>query len=112
MSLVKGLVREGKFHTAHGIATEPLTSKYYTPDGYWRGPIWAPTSMIVAEGLDASGEHALARKLREEFCQMAQKNGMYENYNAVTGEGLRDSAYTWASSVYLVFAHQLMSEAQ
>jgi hypothetical protein len=41
---------------------------------------------------------------------MAQESGMYENFNAITGEGLRDPAYTWTSSVYLIFAHQLWSD--
>jgi hypothetical protein len=65
--------------------------------------------MLMVEGLDSVGETSLARKLREEFCQMAQQSGMYENFDAVTGEGLRDPAYTWTSSVYLIFAHQLLT---
>jgi hypothetical protein len=56
-----------------------------------------------------AGEHALAKKVREDFCQMAQQSGMYENFDAITGGGLRDPAYTWTSSVYLIFAHQLLS---
>jgi putative isomerase len=107
--LIQGLTERGRFRTAHGFATEPLTSKYYTPDGYWRGPIWAPATMLLAEGLDSAGEHALAEKVREDFCLMAQQNGMYENFDAITGAGLRDPAYTWTSSTYLIFAHQLLS---
>lgn len=105
--LIAGLMKPGGFRTANGFATEPLDSPYYQADGYWRGPIWAPTEMILAEGLDANGEHGLATKLRADFCRMAQRSGMAENYNAVTGEALRDPAYTWTSSVYLIFAHQL-----
>jgi putative isomerase len=107
--LIQGLTEPGKFRTAHGFATEPLTSKYYTTDGYWRGPIWAPATMLLAEGLDSAGERALARKVREDFCRMAQQSGMYENFDAVSGDGLRDPAYTWTSSVFLIFAHQLLS---
>ena len=107
--LIQGLTEPGKFRTAHGFATEPLTSKYYTTDGYWRGPIWAPATMLLAEGLDSAGEHALAKKVREDFCRMAQRSGMYENFNAISGDGLRDPAYTWTSSVFLIFAHQLLS---
>lgn len=109
--LVSGMIEDGRFLTPHGFATEALTSKYYTPDGYWRGPIWAPSTMLLAEGLDATGELALAKRVRESFCLMAQKSGMYENFDAVTGEGLRDPAYTWTSSVYLIFAHQLLGNS-
>lgn len=107
--LIQGLTEPGRFRTTHGYATESLTSKYYTTDGYWRGPIWAPATMLLAEGLDSIGEHALARKVREDFCRMAQQSGMYENFDAISGEGLRDPAYTWTSSVFLIFAHQLLS---
>jgi putative isomerase len=109
--LLQRLTEEGRFLTPHGFATEALTSKYYTPDGYWRGPIWAPTTMLIAEGLDSAGEYSLAKKVREDFCRMAQQSGMNENFNAITGEGLRDPAYTWTSSVYLIFAHQLLSDS-
>jgi len=108
--IIQGLTQPGRFLTAHGFATEALTSKYYTADGYWRGPIWAPVTMLLAEGLDAAGEHGLARKLRQDFCRTAQLSGMYENFDAITGVGLRDPAYTWTSSVYLIFAHQLMRD--
>ena len=107
--LIQGLTEPGKFRTTHGFATEPLTSKYYTTDGYWRGPIWAPVTMLLAEGLEAAGEYALAKKVREDFCRMAQQNGMYENFDAISGGGLRDPAYTWTASVFLIFAHQLLS---
>lgn len=105
--LVSGLMKQGRFRTSHGFASEALTSKHYSPDGYWLGPIWAPPTLMLAEGLDGVGEHQLAKNLREDFCKMAQQSGMSENYDAVTGAGLRDPAYTWTSSVYLILAHQL-----
>ena len=35
---------------------------------------------------------------------MAEKSGFAENFDALTGEGLRDRAYTWTSSVWLILA--------
>jgi putative isomerase len=105
--IVANLTEAGRYRTDHGLASEAIKSKYYTPDGYWRGPIWAPTTMILAESLDEIGKRQMADSLREEFCRMAQAEGMSENYDALTGKALRDPAYTWASSVYLIFAHEL-----
>jgi len=68
--------------------------------------------MIITEGLEAVGEKALAQDIRRRFCVMASHSGMAENYDAVTGEGLRDPAYTWTSSVFLIFAHQLQGEGK
>ena len=109
--LIAGLFRKGRFLTAHGLATESVQSPHYTPDGYWRGPIWAPTSMIIANGLDAAGESRLACDLRRKFCRMAAKSGMSENFDAISGRALCDPAYTWTASVFLIFAHQLLGRA-
>jgi hypothetical protein len=106
--LVAGLKEEARFLTEHGLATEPLRSPQYQPDGYWLGPIWAPSTMLIAEGLAKSGEKALARDLQQKFCRMVARSGMAENFDAVTGAGLRDPAYTWTSSVFLIFAHELL----
>ena len=37
--------------TAWGPATEQTTSPLYEEDGYWRGPIWGPSTMLVVMGL-------------------------------------------------------------
>lgn len=42
------------------------------------------------------------------FCRMIQKSGCAENFDALTGEGLRDRAYTWTASVMLVMAHEYL----
>lgn len=73
------------------------------------GPIWASTTMLLAEGLDSIDQHQLARALRIDFYRMVQQSGMSENFDAKTGAALRDPAYTWASSLYLILAHQLWS---
>jgi len=106
--LVAGLKRQGAFLTDNGLATESPRSPHFQRDGYWLGPIWAPSTMVIAEGLDAVGEKALAQDLRRRFCRMAQKSGMAENFEAISGAPLRDPAYTWTSSVYLIFAHELL----
>lgn len=106
-SIMVADVKRRLSQSPHGIPTEPIDSSLYTPDGYWRGPIWAPSTMLIVDGLDDMGEHALAREIEERFCEMAQANGMAENYDAVTGQSLRDPAYTWSSSVFLIFAHNL-----
>lgn len=108
--LVAGLMRPGRFLTPYGLASESPRSAAYLPDGYWRGPIWAPATMILVEGLAACGELDLARDVARRFCEMAARAGFAENYDAETGEGLRDRAYTWTASVFLVLAHEYLTE--
>lgn len=100
-------LKSDKFLTNWGFATESPASPYYVSDGYWRGPIWAPSTYIIYEGLKACGENELAKKIAIQFCKMCAKSGFAENFDAQTGEGLRDRAYTWTAAVFLLLAYEI-----
>lgn len=108
--LAAGLKEENRFLTPHGLATESVSSPYYKPDGYWLGPIWAPPTMLIADGLRSGGECNLAKEIARRFCDTCASSGFAENFNAVTGAPLRDPAYTWTSSVFLTLAREFVSE--
>ena len=105
--LVQDVKEEGRFFTPHGLATESVRSSFYREDGYWRGPIWAPSTMLMVDALRRCGEHEFAREVAQRYVRMANDSGMAENFNAITGEGLRDPAFTWTSSVFLYLASRL-----
>jgi glycogen debranching enzyme len=90
--------------TAHGLATEPVDSRHYTADGYWRGPIWAPSTVLIEDGLRRAGHTDLANEISHRFRALCEKSGFAENFDAETGTGLRDRAYTWTASSYLILA--------
>jgi len=94
--------------TEWGLATERVDSPRYNEDGYWRGPIWAPSTFIAVTGLDRAGFGDLADDISEKFCRMCAKSGFAENFNAVTGEPLRCPAYTWTSSVFVLLAERML----
>lgn len=96
------MVRNLEAHlTAFGAATEPPTSSSYVADGYWRGPIWAPSTALLEHGLRESGYAPLADELSSRYRALCERSGFAENFDATTGEGLRDRAYTWTAAVYL-----------
>ena len=97
-------LKDGGFLTIHGLATEAPTSPLYRANGYWRGPIWAPTTLLMIDALDRNGEAALADDIAARYLTLCQKNGMAENHDALTGEGLHDPAFAWTSAVYLILA--------
>ena len=105
------VLKTDKFLTKYGFATESPASLAYEPDGYWLGPIWAPSTLLILDGLQACGEDVFAAQTAEVFCKMVQEHGFAENFNAVTGEGLRDLAYTWTPSVFLTLAHDYTLES-
>ncbi len=96
------------FFTEYGFATESLRSPLYRKDGYWRGPIWAPSTMILVDGLECCGESEIAKTAAFRFIDMASKSGFAENFDPLSGEGQRDLAYTWTSSVVLVLAKEYL----
>lgn len=90
--------------TPYGLATELATSPHYLADGYWRGPIWAPATVLVEDGLRRAGHHRLADDISARFRTLCETHGFAENFDALTGTGLRDRAYTWTASSYLLLA--------
>jgi glycogen debranching enzyme len=92
--------------TPYGLATEHPDSPRYESDGYWRGPIWAPSTVLVEDGLRRAGHTGLADDIGERFRSLCEKSGFAENFDALTGEGLRDRAYTWTASGYLLLADE------
>ncbi|SIS15958.1 amylo-alpha-1,6-glucosidase [Microbacterium sp. RURRCA19A] len=105
--VVDGLAERIAAHlTPWGPATQLVDSAEYESDGYWRGPIWAPSTMLIEEGLRRGGRTALADVVNERFRALCERSGFAENFDALSGAGLRDRAYTWTASVYLVFAHE------
>lgn len=99
-----------EFLTEHGPATERPDSEQYEPNGYWRGPIWAPPTMLLFTGLLDLGETDLAGQLAQRFTRTCANSSMAENFDALTGRPLRDTAYTWTASVFLLLAQWLAGE--
>lgn len=91
----------GGYLTEHGPATEPVGSAEYDADGYWRGPIWAPTTLLLVDGLRRGGQPSIADDITRNFIATCITAGMAENFDAETGEGLRDRSMTWTASVFL-----------
>jgi len=90
--------------TSVGLATELPSSPFYEPDGYWRGPVWAPATVLIEDGLRRGGAVELAGEVSARFRATCEKSGFAENFDALTGEGLRDRAYTWTAGAYLYLA--------
>jgi Mannosylglycerate hydrolase MGH1-like glycoside hydrolase domain len=111
-SVVEALVdRISGMLTDQGLATEPPSSPSYQPDGYWRGPIWAPTTLLIEDGVRECGYVELADEISARFRRLCERSGFAENFDALTGDGLRDRAYTWTAATYLVLSAQYVVRA-
>lgn len=92
--------------TEFGLASESPVSPLYEAENYWRGPIWAPSTLIGLLGLEELGETEQALRVGEKFLKLVDKSGFAENFNAETGAPLVDPGYTWTASVFLILANQ------
>jgi glycogen debranching enzyme len=90
--------------TRFGLATERPTSTRYAADGYWRGPIWAPSTVLMEDGLRRAGHTDLADDISVRFRALCERSGFAENFDALSGAAQRDRAYTWTASAYLLLA--------
>ena len=86
------LLNDGEFWGQYVIPAIARSDPAFGDNDYWRGRIWGPFNFLVAEGLrryrldDTAAE--LARKGLEMFMHNWRTDGgVYENYNAVTGQG-------------------------
>lgn len=108
--MIDHLMKEGSYITEYGIASEPLDSSSFVEDGYWRGAIWPPTALIMTELLIRNGKNKEALKNARQFCDLCAKEGFFENYSAVDGHGLRDSAFTWTASTFIILLRDYLEK--
>jgi len=117
--LIDKLTAEGGYLNQFGIVTESMKSKCYNRTNeiwesthepgtaYWRGPVWAPVTYLVVDGLKQHGDMELAKDISTRFCDMVNnQKGIFENYDPITGQGRCDQAYTWTCSVFLALLEE------
>lgn len=112
-SLAQEISKENHFLTEGSLATESVTSRYYDkrkgesnkPNAYWRGPVWAPPTYCIFDGLLNAGYNKLAQKIANRYISLIESDsrGIYENYDAIQKTGYDDSGYLWTTAVYLIF---------
>jgi hypothetical protein len=68
------------------IPTADQNDRRFRPDGFWRGDVWPATNYQVAGGLAAYGYKNIAADIADKTVTNAIKNGISENYNAISGK--------------------------
>jgi putative isomerase len=100
---------DGMF-TKIGLPSENIHSKLYLADSYWRGPVWAPPTLLVVDALYNCGEKELAKVIAGRFCDNCVINGFDENYDPITGIGLKDQSMPWSAAIFTIIAHNYLNE--
>jgi glycogen debranching enzyme len=95
------------------VPTVARNDPNYDPGRMWRGPVWVNINYIFIEALRQVGEFALADTLLENTLDLIMaRPGIYEYYNAETGEPPSTAAevFGWTAAVFIDLAIQASRE--
>ncbi|WP_131333548.1 MGH1-like glycoside hydrolase domain-containing protein [Schaalia vaccimaxillae] len=104
--LVNDIQSGNRFSSQYSLPVVSFEDEAYRPDIMWRGPVWANTAYLVADGMQACGHERLAQKLRAAIMKMIETAGPVEYVNAVTGVRCDQaaSAFSWSAALYVDLA--------
>ncbi len=118
--LIDHLSSPREFWGRYGIPTVAFDDpKHLTPQPawmcskdpyYWRGTIWAPTTVLTFEGLRRYGRKDLARRLALKWMELVEKSGFAEYFYPEGRPGRanpEDFGWTAAATIYL--AREILS---
>ncbi len=97
---------ENKFSTYIPFPTVSADEPEFTPNGYWRGPIWLDQTYFAISGIRKYGKIQEADQYTGQVFDRLEKlrkgGAIHENYDALTGQQLKAPHFSWSA------AHLLM----
>lgn len=105
-SMVKRMKEKEYFSDQrYALATTSPTDNKYTPQNYWRGPLWPFTNWLMAQGLHDYGFDQKVRRIENDWYKLIDQHGFCENYNPETGEPTGAYDFPVAASLFLEQTH-------
>ncbi len=110
--LVKGHLRNTKeYWPAEGspqimVPTTSKDNKYWSPERYWRGPVWINTNWMVIQGLKRYGYHEEANRIKQDTLSLF-RNPMpdgrpwwfWEYFNPLNGNVYGIDNFSWSAAL-------------
>jgi hypothetical protein len=68
---------------------------------YWRGPVWPMVNWVGYHGLRRNGFDGRAAEIRTGMLDLAAREGFWEHYNPLTGNGQGGEQFAWTAGLIL-----------
>ncbi len=108
------LMDPGMFNTFMPFPTVSADNPRYSPEKYWRGPVWLDQAYFAVDGLARYGfvddARHMARKLLRSAQGLAGNSPIRENYNPETGAGLNAANFSWSAACFYLLTTKYMSQ--
>lgn len=102
--LVRLLENQHVFGTDYPVASVPISSPWFDPDGYWQGPTWVNTNWLIIDGLERMGFPDHAAALKETTLDLVQQHGCYEYFDPNTGNPAGAPNFSWTAALAIDLA--------
>lgn len=108
------MMDEDKFNTYMPFPTASKDNEKFSPDKYWRGPVWLDQALFGVEALQNYGFDTEAREATKKLFNHAEglmgNAPIHENYNPLNGKGISTKNFSWsAASYYLLYKNNILS---
>lgn len=91
----------GLDETCYTVPSYDRNSPEFSPDCYWRGPVWININWLLYHGLKCYGLLEYAQHVRQSIFKLIEQQGFYEYFNPLTGEGLGTHQFSWTAALLL-----------
>ncbi|MGN6684592.1 MAG: MGH1-like glycoside hydrolase domain-containing protein, partial [Devosia sp.] len=85
------------------VASHDPADPRFEPKRYWRGPAWLVMNYMIADGLGAAGEAAVADHIVRSSLELITQSGFAEYYDPLTGEPCGGGRFTWTAAMVVEF---------
>jgi hypothetical protein len=86
-----------------GVPSFAPDAAQFEPQRYWRGPVWLVVNWMLAQGLTANGQGAMAERIRRDSLALLE-GGFGEYFDPLTGAVLGGRDFSWTAAMALVFS--------
>jgi hypothetical protein len=73
----------------------------FSPNRYWRGPIWININWTLYHGLRRYGFDEYAERVKQAICQLPQQSGFHEYFDPDSGEGHGSPDFSWTAALVI-----------